>query len=179
MGLVLALLGISLSFAGAPSVNVGAPALQFSLPSLNEETTMALVNKPIVALSDFAGLETAYPRRAIVLYFFTRSQGGDGLAALERLGKKYRGKDVQFIGILSERGDLGEQSAWIAGQAVSFPVLRDQHRIVSGRYGIDTWPLTYVLDADGDVYAVGDPAGSAVESEVDLALDALLTGPVP
>lgn len=179
MGLISALLGIGLSFAGAPSVNVGSPALQFSLPSLNEDTTMALVNKPVVALSDFAGLDPAYPRQALILYFCTRSKGGDALPALERLAKKYRGKDTQFVAILGDRGELGDLSAWVAGQNVSFPVLRDQHRIVSGRYGIDEWPLTYVLDSQGDVFAVGNPSGGGVEAEVDAAVDALLNGVEP
>lgn len=175
MGL-FTLLSLGLAFAGPPSVLPGAPALQFSLQAVNEETAMELVNKPVVALSDFAGLSPAYPRAVTVLYFCTRKDGGDGLAALERTVRRYRGREVQVVAILGDQGEMGPLADWLSGLDLSFPVLRDHHRIVSDRYGVSTWPLTFVIDGQGDVFAVGDPKGEQVEAELGQAVDALLAG---
>ena len=57
---MFALLTLGIAFAGAPTVLPGTPALQFTLPAINEDTAMELVNKPTVALSDFAGVAPSY-----------------------------------------------------------------------------------------------------------------------
>lgn len=172
----LALLWMNLVFAGAPSVNVGAPALQFVLPAVNEQLAMDLVNKPTVALSDFAGLDPAYPRKGVVLYFCTRAKGGDALPELERVAKKARGKGVQIVVVLADKGEIADLSEWVTQQAVSFPVLRDNQRVVSDRYGISEWPLTFVVDSEGEVYAVGTPKAGEIEIELTAAVDALTGG---
>lgn len=180
MGLVTLLslsLWSGLSWAGAPSVNVGAPALQFALPAVNEDTAMEVVNKPVVALSDFTGLDPAYPHKVTVVYFCSRKSGGDGLAALERVARRYRGKDTQIVAVLADSGELGNLSDWVTGLGLTFPVLRDQHRIVAGRYGLTELPVAYVLDASGDVFAVGNPSSADVEADVSAAIEALLQGP--
>lgn len=164
------------AWAGAPSVNVGEPALQFSLPALNDDTVMELVNKPSVSLADFAGVDAAYPRKVTVIYFCSRKSGGDGLAELERVAKRFRGKDAQIVAVLTDAGDVAGLSDWITGLGLTYPVLRDQHRIVAGRYGLSELPVTYVLDAAGDVFAVGNPKGADVETEVTAAIEALLDG---
>ena len=169
-------LSSSAAFAGAPSVNVGAPALQFSLPALNDDLAMELVNKPNVALSDFTGLDPSYPRKVTVIYFCSRKSGGDGLAELERVAKRFRGKDTQVVAVLTDTGDLAGLSDWITGLALSYPVLRDQHHIVADRYGLSEMPVTYVLDAHGDVYAVGNPKGADLETELTAEIEGLLQG---
>ncbi len=176
MGL-LALLSLGLALAGAPSVLPGAPALQFTLPAVNEDTAMGLVNKPTVALSDFTGVDPAYPRAVTVLYFCSRKTGGDGLASLEAVARRYRGKDVQVIAILTDGGDLGPLADWVGGLGLSYPVLRDHHRVVAGRYGADELPITYIIDARGDVYAAGNPKGGDIEGELTATVDALLQAP--
>ncbi len=177
MGL-LALLSLGLAIAGPPSVLPGSAALQFTLPALNEETAMELVNKPSVALSDFAGLDPSYPHKATVLFFCSRAAGGDDLDALEQVARRYRGKSVQVVAILADTGALGPISDWVNGLQLTYPVLRDHHRVVSGRYGVSELPITYVIDASGDVFAAGNPKGGELEADLTAALDALLEGVV-
>ena len=174
---MFALLTLGIAFAGGPTVLPGAPALQFTLPAINEDTAMDLVNKPTVALSDFAGLDPAYPHRVTVLYFCTRKAGGDGLTTLEQISKRYKGKDVQIVAILAEPGEVGPLADWVSGLGLTFPVLRDHHRIVTSRYGLDDLPVTYLVDASGDVYAAGNPRGGDLETELTAGLDALLEAP--
>lgn len=173
MGL-LALLSLGLAFAGAPSVLPGSPALQFTLPAVNEAVAMELVNKPTVALSDFAGFDPAYPHRAVVVWFCTRAAGGDSLVALEALTKHYRGKDVAVVAVLADGGEMGPLADWLGGLGLTYPVLRDHHRIVAGRYGVTDFPVAYVVDGGGDVFAVGNPKGAEVEAELMTAVNALL-----
>lgn len=170
-------LGSGLAHAGGPSVTPGSPALQFSLPAVNEDTVMGIVNKPTVALSDFAGLDPAYPHKVTVLYFCSKKSGGDGLAALERVARRFRGKDAQVIAVLADNGELGGLSDWVAGLGLTYPVLRDEHRIVAARYGLTDLPVVYVVDANGDVYAVGNPSSADLESELSAEIEALLQGP--
>lgn len=174
VSLVLTLTG-GLAMAGSPSVLPGSSALQFSLPAMNEDIALELVNKPSVALSDFAGFDASYPHRVTVLYFCTRSAGGEGLAALDQLARRYRGKDVQVVAILSDPGQMAPLSDWITGLALSYPVLRDHHKVVAGRYGISEYPVTYVVDAEGEVFAAGNPKGAELESELSAAVEAALT----
>ena len=56
------------------------------------------------------------------------------------------------------------------GQRLDFPVLRDQHRIVVSRYGVLTYPMTFVIDADGYVDAIGVPG-----ADMEQALDSLVS----
>lgn len=177
MGLGTLLLWAGLAMAGEGPVNIGAPALQFSLTAVNEPVAMDLVNKPTVALSDFAGVAPSYARDAVVLYFFDRRAGGDALASVERVARKYRGKNVQIVGILVDEAPMATLSEWVLGAEVSFPVLRDGHRLVAGRYGLDKLPVTYVLDGQGDVFAVGTPKAGSIESELESAIDAVLEDP--
>jgi len=173
---MFALLTLGIAFAGAPTVLPGTPALQFTLPAINEDTAMELVNKPTVALSDFAGLDPAYPHKVTVLYFCTRKAGGDGLTTLEQVARRYKGKEVQIVAILAEPGEVGPLADWVGGLGLSFPVLRDHHRIVTGRYGLDDLPVTYIVDGTGEVYAAGNPRGGDLETELVAGLDALLQG---
>ena len=66
--------------------------------------------------------------------------------------------------------DLATASDWVETQKLDFPVLRDNHRIVVDRYGVLTFPMTFVIDGDGVVDAIGVPG-----AEIETSLDALVT----
>lgn len=177
MGLSTLLLWAGLAHAGAPTVNLGAPALQFSLTAVNEDIAMELVNKPTIALSDFVGVDPAYPRKATVLWFFSRANGGPDFAVLDRVARKYRGKGVQVVAISTDAAPIAALAEWVGQTGVSFPVLRDNHQLVSGRYGLTDMPVAYVLDGDGDVFAIGTPGGASLEEELASAIEAVLEDP--
>ena len=174
MGLLaLALSGLAL--AGAPAVNLGDTALNFALSSVNEDAALEAVNKPSVSLADFTGPFAEYPRNAVVMYFFEQAHGGDGLAVLDRIARKYRNQSVQIVALSSDASDVVLLSRWVADQDLTFPVLRDQHRVVHGRYGVTKLPLTVVVDGQGDVFAVGTPGAADIEVEVSAAIEAVLS----
>ena len=171
------LMSIQLALAAPQplSMNVGESALVFGLPALNEAQAVGTVNKAAVSLSDFVGVLPPYPRQAVLLHFFTRKSGADGLKTLHRIQKRNESKGVQVIGICACRGEVQAHTDWVAGQNVSFPVLHDGHRVVSGRYGITEFPITVVVDSDARVFAIGQPKGETAESEIQSENDGVLS----
>lgn len=160
--------------AHAADLTIGDAALLFSLPALNEDEATDAVGKGRVALSDLTGPLAGYPAEAVVVYFFRRNQGADGLAALDRLQNRYDRDGLQVVAICLDQGDLPEQAAWADAQKVDFPILRDHHRVVATRYGVQTLPTTFVIDADGVVFAVGRARGLELETELAMELEPLL-----
>lgn len=160
-----------------PNLKPGDTALLFSLPALNEDAAMRAVTKPSVALSDFTGVLPAFPAKAVVVHFFTRSAGAEGqLAALERLQRKLGPRGVRIVAIVSDTGDLASLSDWVEGQKLGIPVLRDAQRVVIGRYGVQTFPMTFVIDAQGQVDAIGTPTEATIEAELEQVIEPLIKG---
>jgi peroxiredoxin len=154
--------------------SVGQDALLFSLPAVNEQVAIALVRNDHVSLGDLTGPMAPYPSSAVVLYFFARTEGGDGLAVLNRCFRKYSKEEVRFVAISLDSGNAADLSEWVGKQKITFPVLRDNHGIVASRYGVDSLPWTYIIDGDGRIRAIGAPAPDEIEAEIAAALGALL-----
>lgn len=172
---MLLLMGLTAFGADMPAgPGVGDNALLFSLPAVNEEIAIDLVRNDHVGLGDLTGPLAGYPSTAVVLYFFSRVEGGDGLAVLNRCQRKYGKVDVRFVAISIDHGDSAGFSEWISKQKLSFPVLRDNYRIVASRYGIEEYPWSYIIDADGRIHAIGAPTSQELEAEVEAALGSLL-----
>jgi peroxiredoxin len=173
---MLAVLASAALAAGisAPALHVGDPALLFSLPAVNEDAAMHAVARTSVAISDFTGVMPGFPAKALVLHFLRREGGEAQLAALGRLNKKYASRAVRVVAVLSGGGDIAAVSDWVESQHLEFPVLRDAHDIVIHRYGIRSFPMTFVVDADGDVAAIG-ATGSELEAGLDSVLGAFFS----
>lgn len=153
----------------APTLKVGDPALLFSLPALNEDAAMHAVARPHVALADFTGVLPGFPAQVVVVHFL-RMQGGEAqLAALDRLHRRFANRGARFVAILVDDTDLATASDWVESQKLDFPVLRDNHRIVVDRYGVLKFPMTFVIDGDGVIDAIGVPG-----PELETSLDALV-----
>ena len=135
---------------------------------------MDIVGRSQVGLSDFVGMNPPRPSKAVVVHFFDRAHGGDSLEPLDRIQRRYGGRGVQVLGVSLDTGDMGELSTWLEGQKLGYPVLRDNHKVVSGRYGVEELPLTVVVDSNGYVFAIGQPQGEAVETELQSELEPLL-----
>ena len=171
---VLGLLWGSAAFAAPTTVSVGEAALLFTLPAINEDAALAAVGSARVSLADFTGVAPSHASKAVLLYFFDRDRQGAGLGSLERLHKRWSGKGLQVIAITVDSTDLGTLSTEIEDQKLSFPVLRDNHRVVSTRYGAGELPVALVVDADGRVFAIGNPTGESFEGELEGEVSALL-----
>ncbi|MFZ5478452.1 MAG: peroxiredoxin family protein [Myxococcota bacterium] len=159
-----------------PSLHVGDDALLFSLPALNEDAAMRAVSKPHVALADFTGgiVTPPFPAQAVVVHFLRR-EGGDGqLATLERLHKKYQNRGLRIVAIVAQGGDLAPLSDWISSQRLNFPVLNDQHGIVSSRYGVAHFPMTFIVDGEGSLAAIGAPSEGSLEAQLETVVQPLL-----
>ncbi len=169
------LLMLATGFANEPSssaITVGAPALAFSLPALNEQAAINLVRQANVSLGELVGIQPAHPAKGVVLYFFDRTNGGEGLRPLNGLVRRFRSDNVAFLGICTDRDE--EIGAWIEGLKLDYPVLRDNFHIVSGRYQMREAPMVVVVDADGMIFSAGNPAMMELEANVEAEVNGLL-----
>lgn len=169
--MLLSLLSLALAGAPAPTLHVGDPALLFNLPAVNEDAALKAVARTTVALSDFTGVSAGFPAKAAVVVFVDRAGGEGVLQALERLHRKVEPKGVRIVAVLAGPGDIASVSDWIEGQRLSFPVVRDAHGIVVSRYGVKQYPTTFVVDAQGDVAAIG-----VAKADLESGLETVLTG---
>lgn len=168
--MLLALFQLALAVPG-PALHVGDSALLFNLPAINEDAALQAVARTSVALSDFTGVMPGFPSKAVVVHFLRREGGEPQLATLQRLHKKHSGKGVRLIAVLAGTGETSEVSAWIEGQHLDFPVVRDAHDIVVSRYGIRQFPTSFVVDQDGYVAAIG-----VARADLEAGLEAVLQG---
>jgi peroxiredoxin len=159
-----------------PSVDIGEPVPLFLLPAVNEDAAVRAVARPQVELADLVGVSPRTPAKAVVLYFFDRQHGADGIAQLSRVQKQVQGKGVQVLAISADTGELAPLAAWLDKQKVPFPVLRDEHGVVRSRYGITdaSLPLTLIVESSGRLFAVGQPGPAELESSVAAELQPLI-----
>lgn len=72
------------------------------------------------------------------------------MASLERLARKYSGKQFNVIGISTD-DDRNAATAFIRQAKLSFENFHDRHLILENMLGADTIPLTVLVDAEGRV----------------------------
>jgi peroxiredoxin len=132
------------------------------------------VNKVQVSLSDFAGIMPGHPRKAVVVHFFDVGRGVSDLAALNRIQRRFGSKGAQVLAVAEGANSSQAIADKIAPLKLSFPVLRDVEHLVMGRYGVTELPLTVVIEGNGNVFAIGQPRGDSLESEVEAELQPLL-----
>lgn len=156
-----------------PDIRVGEAARLFSLPAINEAAARKMVSSNHVSLAALTeGADKS--KKGVVLFFFTQAKGGKDLKELNRLHKRYEKSGVRFLGISADQGDLGALSDWVESNKIDFPILRDNHRVVSERYSIKQLPMTVVIDATGDILAIGAPTGDQLAAEIEAELVPLL-----
>jgi peroxiredoxin len=157
-------------------ITVGAPALAFSLPAINEEAAVAIVRQRTVILGEMVGIQPAHPASGVVLYFFNRPNGGEGLRPLNNLAKHYKSANLRIIGISIDPEP--EAADWIRALKLEYPVLKDNHRIVADRYSVRETPMVVLIDAQGLVFSAGAPATMEVETVLDSQIKVML-GEIP
>ncbi|MFH1463699.1 MAG: redoxin domain-containing protein [Pseudomonadota bacterium] len=153
-------------------ITVGAPALAFSLPAINEDAAVAIVRQRTVILGEMVGIQPAHPAAGVVLYFFDRPGGGEGLRPLNNLAKRYKSANLRIIGISTDPDDGAAD--WIRALKLDFPVLKDNHHIVADRYSVRETPMVVLVDAQGLVFSAGAPAMMEVETVLDSEIKAML-----
>ena len=171
--LIFPLIATALAQSPRLTVQIGKPALLFSLPSVNEEAAFELVNRGQVSLSDFAGLDPIRPSRAVVIYFFDHEKESGDLATLNGIQNRYDKRRVQVLGIDANTSIL-DQGTWMDKERLDFPVLRDRHGVVVGRYGVNALPLTVIVDGDGEILSIASSTGTLLESSITANLAPVL-----
>ena len=168
MWLLLALSALAQT-APAPALKVGDSALLFSLPAVNEETALHQVARGSVALSDFTGVLAGFPARAVVITF-SDAKGSAQWQMLSRLQKKFQNRGVRFVIIVADSMDIATLSNSVSSMRLDVPLLHDRYRVVAGRYGVQTLPMTFVVDGDGYVDSIG-----IARDNLEISLDTILT----
>jgi hypothetical protein len=165
-------LGAALAAAPLPTIPVGGPALAFSLPAANPDVARRVAGEERVSLHQFTGVGAPKPQDVVILHFFQRGEGDDVLADLSRLDS---GSDrVVVLGVMADPRGLSSVTPWVSAQSLSFPVLYDEYAVVFGRYGAGSGPLTLVIDAEGQVRAVGQPKDGAFAADLNKIVTSLL-----
>lgn len=140
--------------AGAGQINaapvaapeVGAPAVDFSLPALTGET---------VRLGDLAG------QVVIVNLWATWCPPCKAeMPAIDAYYEAHRGEGLTVLAVNSQDAPTTVQ-AFINAQGFHFPVLLDQHNVVSDLYQVQGLPTTFVIDRDGVIQHIQIGAISA------------------
>lgn len=154
----------------APALAPGDPALLFSLPAVNEDAALRAVAKTHVALSDMTGVMPSFPAKAVVVTFVNGAAPDALYSGIEKLSRKYASRNARFLVIVSDTVEIAALSDRVNNLKLSYPVLHDRYRIVASRYGVQAWPMSFVVNADGDVDAIG-----LAKADFEAAVDAILT----
>ncbi|HKD82600.1 MAG TPA: TlpA disulfide reductase family protein [Candidatus Angelobacter sp.] len=94
---------------------------------------------------------------------------------LVSLQKKYGGKGLQVVGILTDDADPSELQDLISQLKVNYPVARDKDEMETAYGGIDVLPTTFILARDGRV--LERSAGILPLPELEKKLRATLSRP--
>ena len=94
---------------------------------------------------------------------------GGAVASVAPDATAFAHRGARFIAIVPDDGELSALSEWVESQRLEFPVLRDAHRVVVDRYGVKQFPLTMVVDATGDIAALGAP-----KDDIELSVEAVI-----
>jgi peroxiredoxin len=109
-----------------------------------------------------------------VVHFFDKAGGAADLKALNRLQRRFASRGVQVLAISGDADSKAALAKRVDGLRLEYPVLRDNHRVVVGRYGISELPITLVVERNGNLFAIGQPRGDEIESEITAELQPLL-----
>ncbi|RII29238.1 MAG: TlpA family protein disulfide reductase [Geobacter sp.] len=130
--LVLVTLSVAVGCDTKQGVKIGDTPPGFSGTDITGE---------FVSLSQFKG-------KVVVLYFWTNSCCGDRLKLLEPFYRenKQRGLAVLAINV----GDTKETvESYVKNNTLTFSFQTDEHKMISGHYGVFGFPTIFILDRNG------------------------------
>lgn len=173
-----AALALLLLAAAAPAAGpkIGAPAPDFTLPSVTDGR--------MVALKDLLPTHKA----VAVIFIATRCPVSNAYnGRMAEIGKEYAAKGIAVVGINSNRT---EPASEVAGHAkahgFAFPVVKDEGNRIADAYGATHTPEVFVISPKGELLYYGridesqDDATNVRSPDLRNALDAILAGkPVP
>jgi len=161
--------------AAAEALKIGAPAPDFTLPSVAGGN---------VALKDLLAKNKA----VAVIFIATRCPYSNGYnARMAALGKEYQAKGVAVVGINSNSTEPADEvKEHATKQGFTFPVLKDAGNKVADLYSANKTPEVFVIDPKGALLYHGridethDRPNDVRSPDLRNALEAILAGkPVP
>lgn len=73
---------------------------------------------------------------------------------MERLYRRYKGRDFAILAISLDAGDPGKVMAFVKTLDLTFPVGLDPEQDVTDRYAVRGLPGSFLIDRSGDIVAV-------------------------
>jgi thiol-disulfide isomerase/thioredoxin len=101
-------------------------------------------------------LDEAVPGKKVVLLNFWATWCPPcrlEMPQLQTLHERYRDKGLQILAINVEEDEKTVRD-FLSQRTLSFPVLLDREGLVAARYGVEAFPTTVLLDAEGKVFDV-------------------------
>jgi peroxiredoxin len=86
------------------------------------------------------------------------------LPQFQSLYERYASRGVQFLALAYE--DADEAGAFVARQGYTFPVGADPQGVTPSRFGVVSYPTSYVIGADGVVRSYDDLSAAVIEREL-------------
>lgn len=132
-------------------ITVVLVALAFSLGCDKKQGVKIGDTPPDFSGTDISG-EFVGPRqvkgKVVVLYFWTDSCCGERLKLLEPFYRRHRDRGLAVLAI--NVGDSRETvESYVRETALPFSFQTDDHKMLSGRYGVFGFPTIFVLDRNG------------------------------
>jgi len=124
--------------SGGPSV--GAPAPDFTLPSIDGES---------VTLSDYQG-------RVVLLNFWAswcppcRAE----MPSMENLHRTMGDEDFVIIAVSIDGGGINKVSEFAVQNGYTFEILHDKDQVVADPYGVEAIPTSYIIDKTGAIVEI-------------------------
>jgi cytochrome c biogenesis protein CcmG/thiol:disulfide interchange protein DsbE len=145
VAIVLALLGLLVWKVAQGDNEVTAGLARGDTPTAPPFTLERLDGKGDISLESLRG-------KTVVLNFWASWCGPcrDELPILEEVSKRWRGKNVVFVGV-DARDVRSDARSFLERYGVTYPNVYDGKGSLLGRYGVGGVPETYFVDAAGKV----------------------------
>jgi thiol-disulfide isomerase/thioredoxin len=176
---LLALLGPC--FAGARSaaqegaIKVGAQAPVFFMNTYNPERC----GEQRVFLEKLVGPAASTPKKVVLINFFSIDckPCKRELPLMQKLFERYRERGLGVLVVNSDTLEdrMAEAARYIQETGFTFPVLKDRFQALQRRYGVSSFPSTFLVDDQGviqDIRVGFDPANPLPLSEIQKRIGA-------
>lgn len=153
-------MSVSISSLGAYAVEVGQPAPQFTLPSLNQ-------NQPI-SFKQYAG-------KVVYLDFWASwcAPCRVSFPLLNKLHQKLKAQGFEVVAVNLDE-DSANAEKFLKELPVEFTVLKDGEGSWADKFGVESMPTSYLIDRKGIVQKVHHGFTSDDIKEIEEKVTALL-----